>query len=158
MAEKFDMLIQSLGISIKVVTASDYDALAAELAGKRDNLDWVTCERDELRTKVAALEAALRDVVAYFGARNVHPMVQRLAALLPITVETACEHEMRVPTINKPPYSVDPKSMELAQHFLSNLEGDEASEDMEWDLANVIQQAVEGWFVDGSPPKIRTAP
>lgn len=57
--------------------------------------------------------------------------------------------------VDKPPYSVDPKSMELAQYFLSNLEGHEASEDQEWDLANVIQQAVEGWFVDGSAPKIK---
>ena len=42
--------------------------------------------------------------------------------------------------------SVDPKVMELAEHFLSDLEGDEASEDQQWDLANVIQQAVEEWF------------
>lgn len=44
---------------------------------------------------------------------------------------------------------VDPKSFELAEHFLSNLEGDEADEDMKWRLAKVIQDAVEGWFEHG---------
>ena len=45
---------------------------------------------------------------------------------------------------------VDPKVFELAEHFLSDTDtGDEASEDREWDLANVIQNAVEDWF-DGS--------
>lgn len=43
-------------------------------------------------------------------------------------------------------FSVDDKSFELAEHFLSDLEGDEASEDQKWELAKVIQDAVEGWF------------
>jgi hypothetical protein len=47
--------------------------------------------------------------------------------------------------------SVDPKSFELAEHFLSDLEGDEASEDQKWELAKVIQDAVEGWF-EGKEP------
>jgi hypothetical protein len=44
--------------------------------------------------------------------------------------------------------SVDPKSFELAEHFLSDLEGDEAGEDLTWELAKVIQDAVESWFAD----------
>ena len=44
---------------------------------------------------------------------------------------------------------VDPKSFELAEHFLSGLEGDEPTEDQKWELADVIQQAVEGWFEHG---------
>ena len=44
---------------------------------------------------------------------------------------------------------VDPKVFELAEHFLSDLEGDEASEDQKWQLAKVIQDAVEGWFEHG---------
>jgi hypothetical protein len=43
--------------------------------------------------------------------------------------------------------NVDPKSFELAEHFLSDLEGDEASDDQKWELAKVIQDAVEDWFV-----------
>jgi hypothetical protein len=45
--------------------------------------------------------------------------------------------------------AVDSKSFELAEHFLSSLEGDEASEDQKWELAAVIQEAVEGWFENG---------
>lgn len=45
--------------------------------------------------------------------------------------------------------AVDEKSFELAEHFLSDLEGDEASEDQKWELAKVIQDAVEGWFEGG---------
>lgn len=45
---------------------------------------------------------------------------------------------------------VDPKAFELAEHFLSDLEGDEASEDQKWELAKVIQDAVEGWFEHGT--------
>jgi len=41
---------------------------------------------------------------------------------------------------------VDEKSFELAEHFLSDLEGDEASEDQKWQLADCIQKAVEDWF------------
>lgn len=41
---------------------------------------------------------------------------------------------------------VDERSFELAEHFLSELEGDEASEDQKWELADCIQSAVEGWF------------
>lgn len=52
--------------------------------------------------------------------------------------------------MNKPPYLVDEKVCDLAEHFLSDTDaGDEASEDRQWDLANVIQNAVEDWF-DGS--------
>lgn len=47
--------------------------------------------------------------------------------------------------------NVDEKSFELAEHFLSDLEGDEASEDQKWELAGVIQQAVEDWF-EGTQP------
>lgn len=36
---------------------------------------------------------------------------------------------------------VDEKSFELAEHFLG-----EDTEDQKWELADVIQQAVEGWF------------
>ena len=42
--------------------------------------------------------------------------------------------------------AVDEKSFELAEHFLSDLEGDEASEDQKWELAGVIQTAIEDWF------------
>lgn len=45
---------------------------------------------------------------------------------------------------NRP--DVDERSFELAEHFLSDLEGDEASEDQKWELASVIQRAVEDWF------------
>jgi hypothetical protein len=45
---------------------------------------------------------------------------------------------------------VDPKSFELADYFLSDLEGDKADEDMKWRLAKVIQDAVEGWFEHGA--------
>jgi hypothetical protein len=41
---------------------------------------------------------------------------------------------------------VDVKSYELAEHFLSDLEGDEASEAQTRELAQVIQEAIEGWF------------
>lgn len=44
---------------------------------------------------------------------------------------------------------VDPKAFELAEHFLSDFEGDEAGEDQKWQLAKVIQDAVEGWFEHG---------
>ena len=53
-----------------------------------------------------------------------------------------------MPTARRP--SVDPKSYELAEYFLSDLEGDEASEDQVWQLAGEIQQAVEDWFENGS--------
>lgn len=43
--------------------------------------------------------------------------------------------------------SVDEKSFELAEHFLSDLEGDEATADDKWSLAKAIQDAVETWFV-----------
>ena len=46
---------------------------------------------------------------------------------------------------------VDEKSFALAEHLLSDLEGDEASEDQTWDLAKVIQDAVEGWFEGREP-------
>ena len=55
------------------------------------------------------------------------------------------------PKVKRP--AVDEKSFELAEHFLSGLEGDEASEDQKWQLAEVIQTAVEDWFVDGRPPE-----
>lgn len=45
---------------------------------------------------------------------------------------------------------VDPKAFDLAEHFLSDLEGDEASEDQKWQLAGVIQDAVENWLEHGS--------
>lgn len=47
--------------------------------------------------------------------------------------------------------AVDPKSFELAEHFLSGLEGDEATEDQKWQLAKAIQDAVESWF-EGEEP------
>jgi hypothetical protein len=43
---------------------------------------------------------------------------------------------------------VDPKVFELAEHFLSDL-GGEVSKDQKWQLAKVIQDAVEGWFEHG---------
>jgi hypothetical protein len=46
---------------------------------------------------------------------------------------------------------VDERSFELAEYFLSGLEGDEPSEDQKWELAKVIQDAVEGWF-EGKEP------
>lgn len=52
--------------------------------------------------------------------------------------------------MNTPKYLVDPKVFELAEHFLSDLEGDEASEDQKWELAKDIQDAVESWFEHGS--------
>jgi hypothetical protein len=52
--------------------------------------------------------------------------------------------------MNRPKYLVDPKSMELAEHFLSSLEGDEPTEDNKWELAKAIQDAVEGWFDRGT--------
>lgn len=46
---------------------------------------------------------------------------------------------------------VDPKVFELAQYFLSDTDtGDEASEDREWDLAQVIQMSIEDWFEDST--------
>jgi hypothetical protein len=45
---------------------------------------------------------------------------------------------------------VDEKSFALAEYFLSNLEGDEASEDQKWQLAKVIQDAIEDWFEHGA--------
>lgn len=44
---------------------------------------------------------------------------------------------------------VDEKSFDLAVHFLSSMEGDDPTEDQKWELAGVIQQAVEGWFENG---------
>lgn len=44
---------------------------------------------------------------------------------------------------------VDPKAFELAEHFLSDLEGDTASEDQKWELAGIIQDAAEGWIEHG---------
>lgn len=52
--------------------------------------------------------------------------------------------------MNGPKYLVDPKVFELAEHFLSDLEGDEASEEQKWELAKDIQDAVESWFEFGS--------
>jgi hypothetical protein len=45
---------------------------------------------------------------------------------------------------------VDPKAFELAEHFLIDLEGDEATEDQKWELAGVIQDAVESWCEHGA--------
>lgn len=47
--------------------------------------------------------------------------------------------------------SVDEKSFELAEHFLSDLEGDEPTTDDKWSLAKAIQDAVETWFVGNDP-------
>lgn len=42
-----------------------------------------------------------------------------------------------------PPFLVDEKSYELAEHFLSDAEPEE---DDVWNLAHAIQEAVEDWF------------
>ena len=47
--------------------------------------------------------------------------------------------------------SVDEKSFELAEHFLSDLEGDQPTEEQKWELAKVIQDAVEGWLEGRTP-------
>lgn len=44
---------------------------------------------------------------------------------------------------------VDPECFALAEHFLSDLEGDEATEAQRWQLAKAIQDAVEVWFEHG---------
>ena len=49
---------------------------------------------------------------------------------------------MTHPTKHQRPL-VDPKSFDLAEHFLQD---EQHTEDQKWDLADVIQQAVEGWF------------
>lgn len=49
-----------------------------------------------------------------------------------------------------PPFLVDPECFALAEHFLQDLEGDEASDDQRWQLAKAIQDAVEDWFESGS--------
>lgn len=54
-------------------------------------------------------------------------------------------------------FSVDAKSYELAEHFLSNLEGDEASEPQRRELAQRIQDAVEDWF-EGRPRGVGQKP
>ncbi len=41
---------------------------------------------------------------------------------------------------------VDPKVYALAEHFLSDMDGDHAGEEMTWELAKVIQAAVESWL------------
>jgi hypothetical protein len=41
---------------------------------------------------------------------------------------------------------VDPECFALAEHFLSDLEGDEATEAQRWQLAKEIQDAIEAWF------------
>jgi hypothetical protein len=61
MVEKFDMPVPSLGISIKVVTATDYEALEADKADDvrrmADDQNKIWC----LTNRVAALEAAVRE-------------------------------------------------------------------------------------------------
>ena len=47
--------------------------------------------------------------------------------------------------------SVDPKSFELAEHFLADQEWHNASEDHKWELAGVIQRAVEDWLDRHAP-------
>lgn len=47
--------------------------------------------------------------------------------------------------------TVDPKSFELAEHFLSDQEWHDATEAQKWELALVIQKAVEDWL-DGHAP------
>lgn len=48
---------------------------------------------------------------------------------------------------------VDAKSFELAEFFLCDLEGDEATEDQKWQLAAAIQDAVEEWFKGEAMPE-----
>jgi len=70
----------------------DYDSLVAERDQLQRGFNAAVACAESYQARVAELEAALRDVIAYFDARNVHPMVQRLSRLLVIP-ETGVKDE-----------------------------------------------------------------